>query len=156
MKTTKLEKWLLLEQTGELSAKQLRVLGRELEASEEARTLRDALNRLSRAVDKTTDDPDPWVVTKINARLRAEQPHLSLVSRVWKPVLALAACLLAVAGIWSFHGTDTPVATVASVAPAAATVKSDDGWTDPFEEDLEELENLIVAISGYPLDIMEM
>ena len=31
-----------------------------------------------------------------------------------------------------------------------------DVWYDPFEEKLSELENLIVAISGDSLDIMDM
>ncbi len=67
------------------------------------------------------------------------------------PVLALAACLTVVTGIFNFHGGQT------SSAPAAVlTTTGVDVWDDPLEEDLSKLENQIVAISGDPLDSMEM
>jgi hypothetical protein len=64
--------------------------------------------------------------------------------------LALAACLTLVVVTLDF----TPEPSAVSVA--AVAVGDEDEWNVQFEEDLVELENLILAISGDPLDIMEM
>ncbi|MCC7300054.1 MAG: hypothetical protein IT583_03125, partial [Verrucomicrobia bacterium] len=63
----------------------------------------------------------------------------------------LAACLILAAGLFDFHGTRVSSTSVASVSAAGVDV-----WNDPFEEDLSRLENLIVAISGDSLNVMEM
>jgi hypothetical protein len=59
---------------------------------------------------------------------------------------------MVVGGILNFHGKQTSSASAAVVVAAAEV----DVWNDPLEEELGRLENLIVAISGDPLDIMEM
>jgi hypothetical protein len=151
MKTNRLEKQLLLEQSGELSPRQLRRLRRILAASGEARALRSELGLLKGSVLLPELEPYPWIVTRIAARLRTEaRPGLAF-SRVWKPALALAAGLAVVTGILNFHDAQFSSAPVAVVAAAGVDV-----WDDPFEEDLNRLENLIVAASGDSLDIMEM
>ena len=43
-----------------------------------------------------------------------------------------------------------------SPVPVSVTASELDVWDNQFEEDLVELESLILAISGDPLDIMEM
>jgi ferric-dicitrate binding protein FerR (iron transport regulator) len=149
MKRNKLEKWLLLEQSGELSPRQLRRLERELAVSENARMLRQELGRLKGAILLPEIEPSPWTVTKIAARLR-HRPVLT-VTWVLKPVFALAACLIVVAGILNFHGKQTFSAPVVVMAAAGVDV-----WNDPLEDDLRRLESQIVAISGDSLDIMEM
>ena len=149
MKTNKLEKLLLLEQSGELSAWQLRRLGRELAVSEEARILRQELGRLRGLILLPEVEPSPWTVAKIAARLHDEHRSVLAVTRVLKPVLALAACLMAVAGIFNFHGKQVS----SSVAVAASVV---DVWSDPLERDLSRLESQIAAISSDSLDTMEM
>jgi ferric-dicitrate binding protein FerR (iron transport regulator) len=151
MKTKKIEKWLLLEQSGELSPRQIRSLSRMLASSEEARALRNELGRLKGSIIFPDEEPSPWTVTKIAARLREERRPVFSFSKVWRPALAVAACSLMVTGILNFHGKQVSSAPVAVVAAAGVDV-----WDDPFEEDLSRLENLIVAISGDPLDIMEM
>lgn len=170
MNTRKLEKWLLLEQSGELSPRQALRLNRALEASEEARVLKSELVRLKGSIRTPNVELAPWTVAKISARLNGHHrpvlnfyrgchslrslPRIrgaSLASLGWKPALALAACLAVVAGVLNFHGKQIPSTSTAVVVAAGADV-----WNDPFEEDLSKLENLIVAISGDPLDIMEM
>ena len=152
MKTVKLEKWLLLEQSGELSPRQLRRLGRELSVSEEARVLRNELRRLKGSIILPETDLSSWTVATITARLREEHRPVVYFYKILRPALALAACLLITTGILNFHGQQIS-STSTAVVVAAAEV---DVWNDPFEEDLSKLENLIVAMSGDPLDIMEM
>lgn len=152
MKTAKLEKWLLLEQSGELSPRQLRQLSRELDNSGKARGLRNDLRRLKGSVITPKIEPSPWYITRIAARLSQEtRPSLNFY-KVLKPALALAAGLVVVIGIFNFHGEQTS-STSTAVLLAAAEV---DVWNDPIGEDMGKLENLMVAISGDPLDIMEM
>ncbi|HNX53472.1 MAG TPA: hypothetical protein PKI68_06975 [Pontiellaceae bacterium] len=151
MKTKKLEKWLLLEQSGELSPRQLRRLNRELSDSEEARVLRSELRRLKGVLLTPDIEPSPWTVSQIAARLRVEnRPDMALI-RILKPVLALAACLALMLGIGNFHGERASSASPGVVASAGVDV-----WDDPIGEDLNNLENLIVAISGDSNDVMEM
>jgi hypothetical protein len=152
MNTKKIERWLLLEQTGELSPRKLRNLNFELAASEDVRRLRDELSSLSGAVIKDAVEPDPWTLTKITARLRAEKAPRWSFSRALKPVLTLSICLFMTTRLLNFHESQTPSGNYAgSVAVAEA-----DALNDPFEVDMAELENLILAISGDQLDIMEM
>jgi len=149
MKTKKLERWLLLEQSGELSPRNLRALRRELAGSEEVRVLRNELGWMKNTVLTPVLEPSPWSVSKIAARLRGER-RTAFVPKVWKSALALAACLMAVVGIFNFH--DKRVSSTPAAVVAASGV---DVWNDPFEEDLGKLESLIVASSD-SLDIMEM
>jgi ferric-dicitrate binding protein FerR (iron transport regulator) len=151
MKTNKLEKWLLLEASGELSPRQLRQLDRELTASEDARALRQELGRLKGSILLPEIEPSPWTVARIAARLREERHPAFLFSNGWKPALALAACLILVVGIFNFHGKQNSSSLATVVAAAGVDV-----WNDPLEEDLSRLERQIMAISGDSLDTMEM
>lgn len=151
MKMKKIEQWLLLEASGELSPHQLLRLGRELAASEAARMLRQELGQLRGTILPPAIEPSPWTVERISARLREERRPALSVSQVLKPVFALAACLALVIGIFNFHGKQTSSASVAVLAAAGVDV-----WSDPLEEDLSRLERQIMAISGDSLDVMEM
>lgn len=151
MKMSKLEKWLLLEQSGELSPRQLRQLNRALSASQEGQALRRELGLLKKSVLTPVAEPSPWTVAKITARLREEQRPAVRMSFAGRPALALAACLTLVLGIWAFHGKQA-----SSASDAVFTAAGVDVWDDPLGEDLDKLENLIVAISGDSTDVMEM
>lgn len=153
MKTDKLEKWILLDQTGELSVRNKRRLDRELEASSEARRLRDDLNRLTSAVPPADAEPGPWAAQQIHARLSSEPEPLLGFS--WKPVLPLAAGLVVAAVFWTARFDSNTSSAIASSAPTEAEIE-EIVWEDPLAEDLEELETLILAISESPLDIMKM
>ncbi len=142
MKTEKLEKWLLLEQSGELSKRKRRVLN----ACPEAQVKRDELKALCAAVPVLDAEPEPWSATKIAARLREErQPSLTF-SKVWKPVFLTGTCLMLAVSMFNFKQTSAEIAVVAETEK--------DVWSDQFEEDLVELESLILAMSGD--SIMEM
>ena len=148
MKTTTLEKWILLEQSGELSARKIQ----RLNACPQAEAKRAALKALATAVRIDDVDPSPWTMQKIAARLRNEPPRRWVPVHVWQPVLALAACLTLVVGLFNLK----PETSSASATSATVAVVALDVWDVQFEEDLVELETLILAISGDPLDIMEM
>ena len=150
MKMKKLEKWLLLEASGELSPRQLRRLGRELTASEDVRMLRQEIAQLRGSILSPEIELSPWTVAKIATRLREERRPVSTV-RVLKPGFALATCLVLVVGILNFHGKQNSSSLATVVAAAGVDV-----WNDPLEEDLSRLERQIMAISGDSLDAMEM
>lgn len=156
MKTKTIEKWLLLEQTGELSPRRRRLLN----ASAEAQKKRDELNALRRVLPESNPELSPWMVAKIEARLRTERRVSAGFSNVWKPALALAACLALIVGVVNtFHGNTTSSASAVAAAAIVAAPPVPEGvdvWSVPNEEDLDELERLIVAISYEPFDIMEM
>ncbi len=146
MKTNKLEKWILLEQSGELSPRRRKML----DACPDAAAKRAELNALCSAVQPADAEPSPWCVTRINARLKTERRSLLLPARVWQPILALAACLTLIVTTFDFMPeTSTTPPTVLTAAETYA-------WSVQFDEDLAELESLILAISGTPLDITEM
>jgi len=145
MKAKTLEKLLLLEQTGELSKQQkLR-----LNALPDVQAKRDELNALCAAVSVITEEPSPWTVSKIDARLREGRRSILLSARVWKPILALAACLTLVVSTWDFK----PVPSVDSIS---VVISETEAWTVQFNEELGELENLILVLSDSPQDISEM
>ena len=146
MNTQKLEKWILLEQTGELSPRKQKILS----ACPQAAQKRAELNALQAAASSGKQEPSPWATARINARLRTEKRLLLLPVRVWQPILALAACLM----IFVTQIEFTPE--TSAVATASVEVGVADVWNVQFEEDLAELESLILAISDDPLDIMEM
>ena len=144
MKTKKLEKWLLLEPSGELSPRRKRLL----DAWPEAQTKRDELKALCEALPASEAEPAPWAAAKIAARLREEcRPRLAF-SKVWKSVFLTAACLTLVVSTFNFKQT--------SPAPGAVVAAEMDVWNVQFEEDLVELESLILAISDSSLEIVEM
>ncbi len=144
MKTTTLEKLILLEQSGELSVRQHRLL----DACPEAQTKRDELMVLHAATPIAEVEPSPWATTKIAARLREERRPAVTFSKVWKPVFLTAACLMLAVSTFNFKQTSTDSAVVVATEM--------DAWNDQFEEDLVELESLILAMSGDSFDIMEM
>lgn len=152
MKTAKLEKWILLEQSGELPPRRVERLRRELAASPEARELHTVLNRLKNSVAVPDVELSPWIITQISARLVREPKASFQFAGLFRPALALAAGLMLAAGIFNFHDEQASSASSTAIAAVAGV----DVWNDPLEEDLGRLENLIVAISGDPLDIMEM
>ncbi len=146
MNAKQIEKWILLEQSGELSPRRQKVLN----ASPEADAKRAELNALCAAVTSPDVEPSPWAVTRINARLQTERRSILLPARVWKPILTLAACLTLAIATFDFMPESSPVSV------AAVAVGETDVWSVQFEEDLAELESLILAISGDPINIMEM
>lgn len=152
MKINKLEKLLLLEQSGELSPKQRCQLEHELQVSDKARKLRSDLSMLSGSINKPDVELSPWTVARIDARLREKSRPAFTPSVLWKPALALAAGLAIISGVFNFNQNQI------SSAPAVAVTGTTevDVWSVPFEEDLHRLETLIMAISVNPADLMEI
>ncbi len=136
MKISKLEKLIFLEQSGELSARQRRVL----DACQKTQEKRADLKSFFEAVPVSTPEPEPWATQRIVARLRKEQRWGFTFSKVWKPVFLVSACLVLAVSTLDFKDASTEVAVVADTEV--------DAWGDQFEEDLVELESLILAMSG--------
>jgi len=145
MNAKKIEKWILLEQTGELSPRKQKILN----ACPQAQAKRNELKALQSVISPPPEDPSPWATAKINARLQGERRPVLRPVRLGVPALALAACLMLVFTLIDF----SPESAEVSVASVEAVVQ--DEWTEEFEDDLAELESLILAMSDTPLDIME-
>ena len=144
MNPNQLERLLLLEQSGELTAKQRRALEAELAASSAARRFRDQLRALAGAVPPPAAGPAPDAAAHIAARLQRNQSSRPAFRPVWKPALAAAAALALFVGVRTFR--PAPAAAPAETA-AVATAAEEADWTDPLDADFTELESLLAAMS---------
>ena len=146
MNTKQLERLLLLEQSGELSAAQRRALDAELAANPAARRFRDQLRALAGAVPPAAG-PAPDAAARIAARLRQKPKPAFAFQPAWKPALAAAAALALFVGVRSFQ---RPAATPAPAETAAvATAAEEEDWSDPLDAEFTELESLMANISSY-------
>ena len=145
MNATPLEQLLLLEQSGELSAKQRLRLDAELAASAEARRLRAELRGLAAAVPPPPAGPVA-AVARIDARLRRTTAPVAAFRPAWKSALAAAAALALLFGVRAFRNPAPAVPADPVLAAAAAAEEA--VWTDPLEEEFTELESLLLAISS--------
>ena len=144
MNPNQLERLLLLEQSGELTAKQRRALEAELAASSAARRFRDQLRALAGAVPPPAAGPAPDAAARIAARLRHDRQSFLVFRPVWKPALAAAAALALFVGVRTFR--PAPAAAPAETA-AVATAAEEADWTDPLDADFTELESLLAAMA---------
>ena len=140
MNPQQLEQLLLLESSGELSPRQRRALDAELAASPAARRFRDQLRALAAAVPPPAAPPAPAAAARIAARL-APRPR----TVVWKPLLATAAALALLLGVYTFQSG--PVSAPVETAAVAAATEEED-WADPLDAEFTELESLLLAISS--------
>ena len=148
MNTKQLERLLLLEQSGELSAAQRRALDAELAASPAARRFRDQLRALAGAAPEPASAPAPDAAARIAARLRQKPKPAFAFQPAWKPALAAAAALALFVGVRSFQRPATVPAPVAETA-AVATAAEEEDWSDPLDAEFTELESLMANISSY-------
>ena len=142
MNRDKLEKWILLEQSGELSARRSAILRRLLDENPEARAWRDALIRISETVRATPPDREPGQRTVQNILREARQNGPSRPPAFdwarWMPRAAYAAAALALAFLgWSGFRASGPAPD--SARPAAALL----AWDDGFDTQLSELESVM-------------
>ena len=138
MNPNQLEQLLLLEASGELSPSQRRALDAELAASPAARRFRDQLRALAAAAPAPAPGPAPDTAARIAARL-APRPRMV----VWKPLLATAAALALLLGVYTLR----PGPASAPIETAAVETAADEEWTDPLDADFTELESLLAAMA---------
>ena len=150
MNMNDVEKLILLEQSGELTAAQKKML----DQSPEATAKRAEMDVLLQAVSTLEVEPSPWAATKIDAQLKKERRSFMLPARVWQPILAAAACLTVALNVQNFKPSSAqqgPVASAVSTASVDADV-----WDTEFDADLGELESLLSGMSSDSLDYMEL
>lgn len=143
MNQKRIERLLLLEPSGELSARQRRQLDKALAADAEARRQRDELRGLAAALPPGAAQPSAAAVGRIAARLRPPPKPAFAFSPAWKPALAAVAALTLLLGVRAFHPQPG--------APAPATVSAaaeEEEWTDPLETEFAELESLIAGLDA--------
>ena len=145
MNPHELERLLLLEQSGELSAAQRRALDAELAASPAARRFRDQLRDLAGAVPPPAAGPAPDAAARIAARLQAKPKPVFAFPPAWKPALAAAAALALLLGVRTFR--PAPAAAPAASTAAVETAAAEEDWSDPLDADFTELESLLAAMT---------
>ena len=155
MNATRLEQFLLLEQSGELTEKQHRALAAELAANPAARRRRAELRHLAAALPPAGATPAPGTAARIAARLAAPRPTPAVFRPAWRPALAAAAALALLVGVRAYHGRSVPAG---DTAPASVAVTAtEEEWLDPLDPEFTELENLLLAIdANTALDITEL
>ena len=153
MDENKLERLLLLEQSGELSPAQRRRLDAELAASAEARQARGRLRGLAAVLPPPAGEPAPGAARRIAARLGSAPAASPPGWPAWKPALAAAAALAILLGAFFFRAAPHPAG-----EPALAAVEAEvEDWTDPLDAEFAELENLLLSIStDDALDVTEL
>ncbi len=146
MNSSSLERLLLLEQSRELSPAQRKQLDAALDASAQARALRDQLRLIASSLPPPDARPAPGAPLRIAARLR-HAPSSSAFRPAWKSTLAAAAALALLLGVRAFR--PAPSAPPQPLAAAATTTApADEEWTDPLDSEFAELESLLLAISS--------
>lgn len=151
-----LDHLLLLEQSGELSDRQRRVLDTELAQSPAARELHRELCGLAAALPEPTAAPSPAAAAAIAARLAQTLPSAPRFRRPAQTILAAAAALALFAGVQSYRAHRSPAAAATQLARIDTEATADRAWTDPLENDFAELESLLLAISENPFDLADL
>lgn len=147
---------LLLEQSGELSDRQQRVLDAELAQSAAAREMRRALHGLAAALPEPTTPPSPDAAAHIAARLAQTAPPAPHFRRPAQIILAAAAALALFLSIQTFRTHRSPTAAAPQLARVETEAAADHEWTDPLEDDFAELERLLLAISDNPFEFADL
>lgn len=162
MNARKIEKWVLLEQSGELSSRRKKLL----DTCPEAEEIREELHMLKQAIPSEGAEPSPWAVTRIQARLQDEPRSVLLPARARQVLLGAAASLALVVTLFVINPASVPevakktfptsdaVYVVASAGEAS--VEDVDAWDLQFEEDLAELEVMILDISDTSFELAGM
>lgn len=156
MTPRQLERYLLLEQSGELSERQRRILDTELARSPAARDLRHELCGLAAALPEPITAPAPDAAANIAARLvqtAAPAPHFRPLT---KTILAAAAALALFVSVQSFRAYRLPGPATTQLARSDADATADREWTDPLEDEFAELENVLFAISENLFEFAEL
>ena len=157
MTPRKLERLLLLEQSGELTPRQRRRLDAELAASEPARRLRDELRGLAASIPPLSASPSADAARLIATRLARPAPDFAILPPAWKPALATAAALALLFGARAYRTALAPHAPPAPVAALSVpATPPETEWSDPLGDDFAELETLLQNTSDDPFGFMEL
>ena len=152
MKRDTLEKWILLEQSGELDDRRRAALEHALKSDPDARAYRNALRGITEAARTEPDaaTPDAAVTARILREARKHRdrsgPGVLVRFPVWGPRLAYAAAglVLAVGGWLVLH--KPPSGDIVQDVPHEPAENAEIlAWDDGFESDLA----LISSIMAY-------
>jgi hypothetical protein len=144
MKRDTAEKWMLLEQSGELGPVRGLLLRRHLARHPEDRTFRDDMVRI---VDAARDAGDvPGIDAQVRAAIRAAADRRveEDVAPSWRPALAFAALVLVLAAGWLvFRHPPAMSPSQVAKAPAKETVaEADLAWDNGIDAEISELQNM--------------
>lgn len=143
MNQKRIERLLLLEQTGELSARERRQLDKELAANAEARWRRDEFRGFAAVIPPVAAQPASDAARRIAACLHAPQKSSFAFPPAWKPAVAAVAALALLFGVRAVrHQPGGPAAV------AGASAAEEEEWTDPLETEFAELESLIAGLDS--------
>jgi ferric-dicitrate binding protein FerR (iron transport regulator) len=146
MRELDLEKLLLLKQSGELTPAQAQELENILSKSDEARRAKDEIEQVIHLARDPSVAPTPTSsMQRILERAHGQAPRKQVIHWPSHPLVALAATLVLVAGLWL--AIDSRLFTG---DPASSVSQAQDrtyAWDDGFDEDLDQLSELVAAVN---------
>ncbi|NKB25382.1 MAG: hypothetical protein GKR87_13600 [Kiritimatiellae bacterium] len=139
MKLNKYEKYILLEQSGELSSRKQRKLAQHLATSAAAKTYRYELDRITSILQKMplSRDVKQETIDHILVATQKQAPEKKSVMALWKPALAYAALLsflfISFGLIQKNNGPHPIAQNIEGAIPSTHTV-----WDDTLDEQINE------------------
>ena len=89
-------------------------------------------------------------VEGIQRRVRAAEAAWR--ARIWRGVLALAASVALVAGVWGVHRSGGGSERAAADAEEEFFAEAEEEWISPYEDQFEELETTLLAFEAMDFD----
>jgi hypothetical protein len=89
-------------------------------------------------------------VEGIQRRVRAAEAARR--ARIWRGVLALAASVALVAGVWGVHRNGGNSELAAADAEEEFFAEAEEEWISPYEDQFEELETTLLAFEAMDFD----
>ncbi len=150
MNTNKIEQWILLRQSGELSPRKCRQLDILLARHPELQQFENdlaAISLVSRESTTTADVPQLNGATRARLFEATEQAPATLRFAQWKFLAPLAAAALLILGIsLALHRTPTPGAPIAHTDAAAPAAEY--AWDDNLEYELDNLQAVLANLNA--------
>ncbi len=157
MKTDTINKWILLEQSGELDLLRAWLLRRELARNAEARSFRDDLLRIASASRALASD-SPAARATLAAIMEEAERHAAAPPRpaqevaswtAWRPAYAVAILALSAGALWLLlQRPDQSPATASTTLPLPTSLVAAPEWDDGLDTELTSLDNEISLTSS--------
>ncbi|MBN1268831.1 MAG: zf-HC2 domain-containing protein [Kiritimatiellae bacterium] len=162
MNCEKIQREILLEQSGELSARKRRRLLEHVSTCETCRQYREDALRVSAAARESAPPAEVSAFTLERIRQaaieQARPPRHPRVAQapfviLWRPALAAAAAALLLLAAWLVfwpraHGPDAIQQAATAPEPPTAVAAVNTEWNGEFDEQIVELDVMLAMVSG--------
>jgi len=165
MNRDRMERWILLRQSGELDALRCLLLARRLSKDEALRDFAASLDRIARDARASSESsaPEPSVMQAILREARvaadgrtAEREEGQASASPWaRPAFAAAAVALAIAGAWLLMPRTPPAQTAERSRPAEESLSSY-AWDDDLDATIAELDRSLEDEESLAEELLEL